>query len=38
VSDGATPPVYTVAAHNTIPPYKAAFVIKRTARTIILPP
>lgn len=32
VSNGATPPVYTVSPHNTMPPYYGVFFIKRTAR------
>lgn len=37
VSDGATPPVYTVAAHNNMPPYLVGIWAKRTARIWILP-
>lgn len=32
VSNGATPPVYTVTPHNTMPPYFGLYFIKRTAR------
>lgn len=38
VSNGATPPVYTVTPHNTLPPYIGTFVIKRTARIWMIAP
>lgn len=38
ISDGGTPPVYTVKPHNTMPPYRAVRWAQRTNRRFVLAP